>query len=106
VHKNGQLFFNPFHAYDVAAGVAHELRGILGDFGPGEICQADNGKEFGKQVALYLYSRVSAYVVHSEQVEKVVNDFSMHLVHGSSYHPESHAQGAVERANKLFKVAQ
>lgn len=43
-------------------------------------------------------------VIHDEQVELVVNEFSMHLVHGSSYHPES--QGAVESGNKLFKVGQ
>jgi hypothetical protein len=36
-----------------ADGVAHEMRAILGDFGPGEICQADNGKEFGKLVSLF-----------------------------------------------------
>ena len=38
------------------------------------------------------------------QVEKVVNEFAMHLVHGSSYHPQS--QGSVEKANELFKVTE
>ena len=41
-------------------------------------------------------------LLYDIQVEKVVNEFAMHLVHGSTYHPQS--QGSVERANGLFKV--
>lgn len=69
-----------------AESVACHLRQIFADFGPPQILQTDNGKEFANTT-----------------IEKLVNEFGGKLVHGKLRHSQS--QGSVERANRDIQVS-
>jgi hypothetical protein len=85
-----------------AAGVAHEIRCIVGDFGLGKICQTDNGKEFQKLVSHSTQRLFPWANCFCAKLEQVLSEFGIQLVHGAAHTPTT--QGLVERANGFFKV--
>uniref|UniRef100_A0AC34FXC6 Integrase catalytic domain-containing protein n=1 Tax=Panagrolaimus sp. ES5 TaxID=591445 RepID=A0AC34FXC6_9BILA len=64
-----------------AVAVEKVLRQVFCDFGPPDILQTDNGKEFA-----------------NSRIERLTKEFNCKLIHGKARHSQS--QGSVERANR------
>uniref|UniRef100_A0AC35EZY3 Integrase catalytic domain-containing protein n=1 Tax=Panagrolaimus sp. PS1159 TaxID=55785 RepID=A0AC35EZY3_9BILA len=64
-----------------AEAVAEELDGIFADFGPPNILQTDNGREF-----------------KNTKVNEICQNYGVEFIHGTPRHSQS--QGSIERANR------